>query len=249
MNTIFRSVLAAACVATLPLAAQAQTRKPAAKPVAKPAAKPMAKPAAATPAPRPAPAPAPTPAPAAPPARKAAASSSSGDPFEVGTNALNIGIGFGSRYSFGTLGYGYLGLGGSSSVSPAFSVSFERGIIQAGPGVVGAGIFVGYQGASYDYGGGDKLKYRDIVVMLRGAFHYPVTDKFDAYGGVGLGVRHSNRSGEGLFSSTYTNLDSPTEFASGLFVGGRYYLTPNIGVFSELGYDQSFIKIGLAAKF
>lgn len=230
-------------------AASAQTRKPAPRPAAKPVAKPVAKPAprpAPAPAPKPAAAAAPAPAPApAPPAR---ARASSGDkPFDVGTNALNLGIGFGNRYS-----YGYGLYGGTSSVTPAFSASFERGVVALGPGVLGVGGFIGYQSATYEYSsyfgnGTYKNRYTDLVVMVRGAFHYPVTPQFDAYGGVGVGVRHLG------YSSDYTGPDASnygsTGAASGLFVGGRYYFTPNIGVFSELGYDQTFIKVGLSAKF
>lgn len=78
-------------------------------------------------------APAPAPAPAAP------SSSYEDKPFDVGTSAVNLGIGLGSRYSY-ALG----GFGGSSSVLPAVSVSFERGIIPLGPGVLGVGGIIGY---------------------------------------------------------------------------------------------------------
>lgn len=244
MQLIFRSLLVAACVAALSPAAQAQTRKPAPKPAAKPVAKPVAKPAPkpiAKPAPASAPAPTPPPAPA--PARKAAAAPVSG-PFEVGTNAVNLGIGIGSRYSYGT---GFFG--GSSSVSPAVSLSYERGIIPLGPGVLGVGGIVAYQGASYDLGGGDKWKYTDIVVMARGTFHYPVSDKFDAYGGLGIGVRHAGVSfeGSGIYSAIGTA--SGTDVTSGLFLGGRYFFGESIGAFAELGYDQTFLKLGLSARF
>ena len=249
MQLILRTLLIAAGLATLSTA-QAQTRKPAPKPAArpttKPAAKPAAKPAPAAPA-RATPAPAaPASAPAPSPVRPAASTrvAASGGPFEVGTNAVNLGIGLGNRY-----GYGSAFFGGSSSVSPAISLSYERGIIPLGPGVLGVGGFVGYQGASYDLGGGDKWKYTDVIVTLRGAFHYPVSAQFDAYGGVALGLRHAGVSFEG--SSIYSGLStaSANEFASGLFVGGRYFFSSSIGAFAELGYDQTYLKIGLAAKF
>jgi hypothetical protein len=162
----------------------------------------------------------------------------------VGTNAVNLGIGLGSRYSYGTGIFG-----GSSSVSPAVSLSYERGIMPLGPGVLGVGGIVAYQGASYDLGGGDKWKYTDIVVQVRGTFHYPVNEKFDAYGGVGLGVRRAGVSFSG--SSIYGSIGSVsgTEFLPGIFVGGRYFFTESIGAFAELGYDQTYLKIGLSAKF
>ena len=164
-------------------------------------------------------------------------------PFEVGTNVVNVGIGLGNRYAYGA---GFFG--GSSSVTPALSVSYERGLLPLGPGVLGVGGFVGYQGASYDFGAGEQMKFTDVVVALRGAFHYPVLPQFDAYGGVGLGLRHAGVSFEG--NSIYSlGAASATEFAANLFVGGRYYFTPHLGAFAELGYDQTYLKIGLAAKF
>ncbi|WP_052732791.1 hypothetical protein [Hymenobacter terrenus] len=249
MKGILRTLLAASAVVSLPLAAsQAQTRKPAPKSVAKPGAKPVVKPApVAKPAPaapaRAATPPAPAAAPAAEPARSASASATGGTgPFEVGTNAVNLGVGLGNRY-----GYDGGFFGGNSSVSPAISLSYERGIIPLGPGVLGVGGFIGYQGASYNFGGGDKIKFTDIVVTLRGAFHYNFIPELDTYGGLGLGVRRLGSSGEGLFSQSANY--GGTDAVLGLFVGGRYFFTPSIGAFAELGYDQSYLKVGLTAKF
>ena len=259
MTPALHTACLAFCLGSLPLtAALAQTKKPAPRPAATTTtrtttttkatpAKPAAKPAAPAPAPTPrAAAPAPAPAPAAPAAKSSARATTSGDsPFDVGTNAVNLGIGLGNRYGYGSGG-------GSSSVSPALSVSYERGILPLGPGVLGVGAFVGYQGASYDLGGGDKWKYTDLVVTLRGAFHYPVLANLDAYGGLSLGVRHLGTSFSGPSGSFYNSIGadaSVNEAAVNLFVGGRYYFTSNIGAFAELGYDQTYLKVGLAAKF
>ena len=156
---------------------------------------------------------------------------------------MNLGIGVGNRYGYGT---GFLG--GSSSVTPAISLSYERGLIPLGPGVLGVGGFVGYQGATYDFGGGDRWKYTDVIVTVRGAFHYPVSPQIDAYGGLGLGLRYAGVSFEG---SNFGGLGvaSVNELASGLFVGGRYFFNEKIGGFAELGYDQTYLKVGLTARF
>jgi len=252
LRFLLAAAIATALAATLPLVAPAQTRKPAPKPAARPVARPAAKPAV-KPVPKPAAAPparaaqpAPVPAPPVPAPAPAPREARADGPFGVGTNALNLGIGLGSRY-----GYGSGLLGGSSSVSPAFSLSYERGVVALGPGVLGVGVFAGYQGASYDVGGGDKWKYTDLIVTLRGAFHYPVTPEFDAYGGLGLGVRRLSSSWSGPAASLFQAAGnaSATELTSGLFVGGRYFLTESIGAFAELGYDQTYFKVGLTARF
>ena len=237
MKIHFQLLVAATCLAALPhtaLLAQI-TRKPAPKPVARPAAKPAPKAVNAAKAPAAAPAPA---------VRAASTSSSAAvaGPFGVGTNVVNLGIGVGNRYVFGT--------GSGSSVSPAISVSFERGIMEIGPGVLGVGAFVGYQGASYDLGSGfGKYSYTDVIVTIRGAFHYPVSEALDAYGGLGIGVRRAGVSYEGSNAIFGTTAVSSTGVASGLFVGGRYFFTSAIGAFAELGYDQTYLKVGLTAKF
>ena len=263
MKTGLCTLLIAVSAATLPLA-QAQTR-PTRKPAPAPAPttrKPIAKPGAVGAVVRPAaPQPgaaratsaalsaAPQPDPVAtssllpPPPKTAAAAVSTGGAFDVGTTALNLGIGLGNRY-----GYGSGFLGGSSSVSPALSLSVERGILPLGPGVLGVGAFVGYQGARYDLGNGDEWKFTDLIVTLRGAFHYPVSPQLDAYGGLGLGLRHAGVSFTGNSNFDY-GVASATELASGLFVGGRYFFSDKIGAFAELGYDQTYLKVGLTAKF
>lgn len=166
------------------------------------------------------------------------AAAKAGDaPFEVGTNAVNLGIGFGTSYAY---------LGSSVSSTPAFSASFERGVVELGPGVIGLGVLAGYQGTSADYFG-FKQKSTDVVVAVRGAFHYPVSDKFDAYAGIGIGYRSISYSFDGAgIGSTTANYGGV--FSAG-FLGGRYFFTDAIGAFAELGYDQTFLKIGLTAKF
>lgn len=257
MRLLRHPLFVAAWAAALPLAAQAQTTKPATKPIAKPVAKAAAKPAA-RPATKPAaksatvakaqPVVAPAPAPTAPPATRPAPAApakatAAAGLFGVGTNVLNLGIGLGNRY-----GYGSGLFGGSSSISPAISLSYERGVLPLGPGVLGVGGFVGYQGAKYDLGGGDNWKYTDLIVTVRGAFHYAFTPQFDTYGGLGLGVRHAGVSFEGSGVGGLGSA-SANDFVANVFVGGRYFFTPSIGAFAELGYDQTFLKLGLSAKF
>ncbi len=227
--------------------AQAQTRKPAPRAVAAPrSAAVSAKVPAST---RRAVAPAPAPSAASAPTATASspAASNAAETFSVSTNAVNLGVGVGSRYGYGA-GYS----GGNSSVSPAFSISYERGIVALGPGVVGVGGIIGYQGANYDYGSGSgKWSYSDVIVMLRGSFHYPLADNLDTYAGLGLGIRRLGSSYSGPVNPYY-NLDasaSVTAATSGLFVGARYYFSSSIGAFAELGYDQTYLKVGLAAKF
>src|SRR6185312_8885325 len=70
--------------------------------------------------------------------------------FKKGTSALNLGVGFGNTITYNNGYYGY-GYGPSVAISPAFTASYEYGIIHLGIGTIGAGLQFGYQGSHYDY--------------------------------------------------------------------------------------------------
>jgi hypothetical protein len=232
-------------------ATKATTAKPAAsagyKSTAKPVAKPAAKPTATAPASKPiAEAPttvavettrATTPAPELSVAKKAATSQL----FLKGSKALNLGVGLG-------LGYGY-GLSGLHS-TPAMSASFEYGVADnIGPGTIGVGGMVGYK--SYGWkSGGYKGSWSNIMVSARGTYHYDVFEnpKLDTYAGISLGIRHERYS-DNAGTDIYYSKTSASYITSGIFVGGRYYFSDKIGAFGEVGYDMSYLKLGLTAKF
>ena len=118
-----------------------------------------------------------------------------------------------------------------------------------GPGVISVGGLLGYKSDSYiwaDY----KATWTNFYVAARGAYHYNFTNdpKLDTYAGVSLAARiekyATNFSGN-LPDSSYGN----TTLEAGIFLGGRYLLTDKIGAFAELGYDMSYLKIGLTTKF
>ncbi|RTQ49559.1 hypothetical protein EJV47_12095 [Hymenobacter gummosus] len=255
------ALLSLSTLAAVP--ATAQTR-PVAKPAAKPAAttskttttaKPAAKPAttAAKPVAKPVAAPAEAEETAAAPAKPAAkpaatkakpSAKSAGNEFGVGSIAANLGIGFG-------VGYGYYG---TLNATPAMSLSVERGSIEGvGPGIIGIGGLVGYKGYSYKYGNGYKSTWNNILVSVRGTYHYNILEnpKLDTYAGLSLGVRMQN------WKDTYYDntpglsgyKSSSAYLTSGIFIGARYMLTDNFGGFGEVGYDMSYLKIGLTARF
>ncbi|WP_152559923.1 hypothetical protein [Hymenobacter sp. IS2118] len=196
---------------------------------------------------KPAPKPAPRPAPSAPQSgpsllETVLPTTFSGGPFAVGNQVLNLGMGVGSSGS-----YGADQVGGNPSISPALNLSYERGLFVIGPGVLGAGVLGGYQSATRDLGSGGKLKYNDFLLALRGAFHYPVLPELDAYAGLSVGLRYTKAAYEG--SAPAPEAGSNARLTPGIFVGGRYFLLENLGVFTELGYDQTYLKIGFTGRF
>ncbi|TGE27267.1 hypothetical protein [Hymenobacter metallicola] len=217
------------------------TTKATTKPAVKPAttAKPVTKPT-------PAPAPAATPAPAettTPASTTTSTTEASGELFRKGTNMVNLGVGL-----LG-VGYGYSIVGSNYSSTPVMSVSFEHGIKEGlGPGTIGVGGLVGYRADTWKYAG-YRGTWSNTYVALRGTYHYNIfqTPKLDTYAGLTLGVRVFSYSDNDDSSADYYS--SSTYAHSGIFAGARYFFTNNIGAFAELGYDMSYLKVGLAAKF
>ncbi|WP_324672819.1 hypothetical protein [Hymenobacter sp. GOD-10R] len=217
--------------------------KATAKPVVKPAAKatttaPASKPVAEVPTVAVETTRAATPTPELNVAKKAAATSQL---FVKGSKALNLGVGLG-------LGYGY-GLSGLHS-TPAMSASFEYGVSDnVGPGTIGVGGMVGYK--SYGWkSGGYKGTWSNIMVSARGTYHYDVFEnpKLDTYAGISLGIRHERYS-DNAGTDMYYSKTSASYVTSGIFVGGRYYFSDKLGAFGEVGYDMSYLKLGLTARF
>jgi hypothetical protein len=168
--------------------------------------------------------------------------------FEAGTNVISGGIGLGSSLASG---YTY------GSQSPGFSLGYERGIWEAGPGVVSLGAYLGFKTFKYGYidGAGNSWseKWTYTIVGVRGAYHFTGLNiqNLDLYAGVmiaydNLNFTYSNSAGY----STGGNIGS---YNSGLgvsiFAGARYYFAGNLGVFGELGYGVDILGIGLSYKF
>lgn len=179
--------------------------------------------------------------------RVTAQKSSPRDPMNVGTWLLNVGIGPGVNFYSYNSGFGF-----------GLQAAAERGMWQAGPGVITLGPEVGvsffsYSGASnyyqnYSY----KYNWTSVIIAARSAFHYGWEVKgLDTYGGLSMGLRFLS------FSRTYNgdhNLNpdnynpGATFFHFGPFVGASYFFNNSIGINGELGYNTSWIQAGLVFK-
>lgn len=154
--------------------------------------------------------------------------------FEVGTNVINGGIGFGGYY-----GYDY-----SSYVdqSPVFSVSYERGVWDIpGPGVVSLGGYFGRKNFKYKYLS-NSYNWAYNILGVRGAYHYNglEIDNLDVYAGVM--ASYNVYSGE-----KYNNYNSRGSVTP--FIGGRWFFTDSIAVYAEGGYGVAFLTVGASFRF
>jgi len=159
--------------------------------------------------------------------------------FEKGTVTLNVGIGVG-RSSFAEYGTyrnsGYYGYGTGFGIKAAA----ERGMWQLGPGVLSLGAEVGGSIATARL---DGYKSNIIIVAARSAYHFGWNvDKLDTYAGLSLGP--------GFRTNHYTNSYSRNDviIVPGIFIGGSYFFSPNIGVNVEAGYDITEIQGGIIFK-
>lgn len=151
--------------------------------------------------------------------------------FNVGTNIINAGVGFGGNFGSFT----------TSSQTPGYSISYERGVWDVpGPGVVSLGAYLGTKTYKYDYlGGNDKWTY--TIVGVRGAYHYNGlnVENLDVYGGVMVSYNILSFTGVRSFGS---NLG-----ATG-FIGGRWFFAENFAVFAEAGYGVAYLSVGVSIR-
>lgn len=186
------------------------------------------------------------------------AASSGAKCFDESSKVINLGVGFwgGNYYRYGK-GGGY-----SYGRSPALSLSYEQALPKKiGPGLLGLGVYLGYQTfySRYNdwYYNGNQYYYKHnwthMFVAARGAYHADAltTDKGELYFGAVLGLRFQKYSYESnnLDNREFELRERSVYPGYSLFVGGRYYLTDNIGLFAELGYGISYLTAGVSLKF
>lgn len=174
-----------------------------------------------------------------------------GDNFGKGSSAINVGIGVGNTI--------YTGAGYKMGF-PSISASYEYGLVEVPmgsqlKGIVGIGGLVGFGGSKYDYsyfGWGYEVKTTYVVIAARGNYHFIFHDKFDPYAGIILGYYFGNHKvtyNEG-WPAYLGDYDGKTGgFHGGAYVGARYFFTPAIAVFSELGWNVSIFTVGATFKF
>lgn len=167
--------------------------------------------------------------------------------FEAGTNVISAGIGLGSSLASGFT-YG--------TQSPGISASYDRGIWEAGPGVISLGGYIGYKSFKYGYadaGGAYSYKWNYTIIGARGAYHFTGinVENLDLYAGVMIAYDNLSFSYSSTNGVSYSGNTGAYNSGLGLsvFAGARYYFAGNLGVFGELGYGVSILGIGLSYKF
>jgi len=169
-------------------------------------------------------------------------------PFGKGSQAINLGIGFGNSGSFGTYYSGFL---------PSASASYEYGIVEIPmgsqmTGVVSAGAYVGWSLSKYSYSNwnsGDYYLSTDLVMGVRGNYHFIFHDQFDPYAGLifGIDIQSAKWHSDGNDNDPGVDFTGTTPFA-GIYAGARWFFTDSFGVYAEVGWLISVINAGVTFK-
>jgi hypothetical protein len=149
----------------------------------------------------------------------------------------------------GILGFGFgpgIGFYGSNGFGPAILVHYDHTIWQAGPGAVSLGGQIGFSffGDKYTYLE-TTYNYRwvNMGFVFRGAYHYGWdVPGLDTYAGFGVGTYFSMYNNDGYENGKGS---SQVGFLPTLFFGGSYFFNDMIGVNAEMGYNFSFISVGM----
>jgi hypothetical protein len=144
---------------------------------------------------------------------------------------------------------------GASSSLPPISLAYDYGFNEN----ISLGGLVSYTGAKETYDtyslSGFTLvpatatwKWSYIIIAARGAYHYDLlhNDKIDTYGGLMLGYEIASTSTD---NTAYPVSGSAGTMLFSVYVGGRYYFSPNLAVQAELGFGLALLNIGVAYKF
>jgi len=155
--------------------------------------------------------------------------------FIKGDKVLNLGLGLGSHYY--TSYY--------KMQVPPVSASLEFGIVDnvVEKGSIGVGPYLGFFSSKY----ANYWRTSNLVLGVRGNFHYPLLNKLDTYTGLLLGYNIISYKDLGDAVGTYSG--STSGVAWSWFIGGRYYFKDNIAGMLELGYGISYLNLGIALKF
>jgi len=178
--------------------------------------------------------------------------------FKEGQHALSFGYGAGTLIGALNATFDTYADLSTSTLGPLYG-KYEYGITEN----IGLGVNFAYgtNQWSYRYSSvdavGNPTTYTETTdrthfsVLARINFHFGNEEKFDPYVGLGMGYRDATWS---------TNSQDPLGGSGVVFrglvplglemtIGARYFFSPNIGLYAEVGAAKSVVQGGLIVKF
>jgi opacity protein-like surface antigen len=98
----------------------------------------------------------------------------------------------------------------------------------------------------------DKISYTGYSINARMNLHFATSEKLDAYWGIGAGYASAVfkiSSNDPDFHGEDIKLPNLAHAGFETTFGMRYYFTPNIGCYGEVGYAKSVGQLGIVVKF
>jgi len=154
----------------------------------------------------------------------------------------------------------FIGLGGNAYdvlyynlLVPPVGVQYEVIVTdKVGIGHVGVSGIASYAARTYGSLLYNSL-YHYFTVGARGAYHFdlteffddPIFSKLDPYAGLMLGMNFRMETSPDDFYTTAPNRVIPI---ADLIVGGRYFFSDNLAVMAELGFNVTFLNVGVTMK-
>jgi hypothetical protein len=134
------------------------------------------------------------------------------------------------------LGIGVYGSGIS------FGAGYEYGVTNE----ISVGGLVDYY--TYDWGYGFKYTY--IIIGAQGNYHFGEIlkwdKKLDPFAGLVIGYESVSWSGTEYYGWS-------AAYGSGIIIGGqagiRYFMTPNLALYGQVGFGITYLKVGIDFKF
>lgn len=93
-----------------------------------------------------------------------------------------------------------------------------------------------------------STKFQSISILGRMNIHFATTGNLDPYWGIAAGYKNSSFSWDSNDPFFTGGFKFPSGFGFETTFGLRYYFTPNIGIYTEIGIAKSIIQGGLAIK-
>ena len=96
--------------------------------------------------------------------------------------------------------------------------------------------------------------YSSFSLLLRLNVHSKSNDKLDVFIGTGLGYNPSNYSRASDNPNGTSGIGGPRNNNSNsigfeLTFGGRYFISPSLGFYAEVGYSKTIMQVGISGKF
>jgi hypothetical protein len=164
------------------------------------------------------------------------------DAFAKGDKVLNFGVGFGSYLGDET---------GYRTTVPPVSLSLDFGVkdgLLKDKASIGVGGYLGYTANRWEYPLTNyKIDYSHFILGAKGHFHYQFVKKLDTYAGLLLGYNIVSAEQSAKYVPS-TLVAKASGFTYSAFLGAKYYFTPKVGAFLDLGYGIAAVELGLSLK-